>query len=149
MTEQIEKILSSVRQQLSVELPDYATISMQLGLFESTHTAKQSEEAPVQPQVRPFIYQRSQGLFPCYTVCLVRFPSPLECRLFQDDLQACQATFDTFVEQLRQAIHSKEIADTRVSLLFFSRTCCELPSMYWCDAMRWTLTLHLRRLGSV
>ena len=79
MTEQIEKILSSVRQQLNAELPDYATISMQLGLFESTHTAKQPQEAPVPPQVRPVHYQRIQGLFTCYTVCLLRFSSPLGC----------------------------------------------------------------------
>ena len=63
MTEQIENILSSVRRQLSVELPDYATISMQLGLFESTHTAKQSEEAPVPPQVRLLFSSEARDSF--------------------------------------------------------------------------------------
>jgi hypothetical protein len=58
MVEQIEKILASVRQHLRSQLPDYATISMQLGLYESTYTAKQAKEDPVPPLVRPFNTKR-------------------------------------------------------------------------------------------
>jgi len=45
MTEHSKTIAALVNEQLSADLPDYASISISLGLFESAYTAKQSSEA--------------------------------------------------------------------------------------------------------
>lgn len=53
MAEQCQKILSLVSEQLSTDLPDYAFISILLGLFEAVHTAKQPVEPSASERVRP------------------------------------------------------------------------------------------------
>ena len=51
MTEHSKTIVALMNEQLSADIPDYASISISLGLFESAYTAKQSSEAPASIQV--------------------------------------------------------------------------------------------------
>ena len=44
MTERMQQMRDVVKEQLSAASPEYAAISIMLGLFESLHTAKQSTE---------------------------------------------------------------------------------------------------------
>ena len=54
MTERMQRIRDAVKEQLSSANPEYATISITLGLFESLHTAKQSAE-PLPSYEVPFL----------------------------------------------------------------------------------------------
>ena len=44
MAERMQRIQNAVKEQLSCARPDFAAISIMLGLFESLHTAKQYAE---------------------------------------------------------------------------------------------------------
>ena len=60
MAERAENITSSIQKHLSAELPDYASISISLGLFEIIHTAKQPSEPSLPEQVRVALWLRLQ-----------------------------------------------------------------------------------------
>ena len=115
MTERIQRIRDAVKEQLRSASPEYASISITLGLFESLHTAKQSAEPLPSYEVTSSTSPNATQNGNLLEVWLLFYPGIMCCHV-QDDQQACLETFGHFVEQLRGDLSTKGVTNRRVGL---------------------------------